>query len=299
MPYYVNAIPRRSPVNRSCPPPIDRRWRQPICGWQPEAPTHGGQDGYKAVVSRAEAPRARRMKEPRPSREEWKMALAVEIASRSNCVKTHVGAILLHGDRIRAVGYNGTIEGYDDCFSGGCPRCRDESIHGGQQLDRCVCVHAEENALVSAARFGIEVGGAECYVTHEPCLSCTKLLIQAHVGKVVYLVDYVYPEGVDPSGQLLDHGASRVTMRNASQAREGGTKFQNFDEALAASCEEAVRSRVKAWEKRLEDMKLQAREYARALGVLSASGKRPGPLVGPAQSPKSKREARRAVRHRS
>ena len=62
-------------------------------------------------------PTVQRMKAPRPSREEWKMALAVDVASRSNCLKAHVGAILLHGDRIRAVGYNGTIEGYDDCFN--------------------------------------------------------------------------------------------------------------------------------------------------------------------------------------
>src|SRR5438477_8736726 len=132
------------------------------------------------------------MEEPRPPVEEYKMALAVEVASRSNCLKIHVGAILLFDDRIRAVGYNGTLAGYEDCFDGGCDRCRDENITGGEQLDRCICVHAEENALSSAAKYGIPINGTECYVTHEPCIGCTKLLIQAGVQNVVYLNEYVY-----------------------------------------------------------------------------------------------------------
>ncbi len=243
---------------------------------------------------------ATRQREPRPSREQWKMALAVDVASRSNCVKTHVGAILLTGDRVRAVGYNGTIEGYPDCFDGGCPRCRDENIGRGEQLDRCVCVHAEENALISAARFGIEVEGAECYVTHEPCLSCTRLLIQAHVRLVVYLQDYVYEEGLDPAtGTERDHNKTRLAMREASQARAGGTRFMPFEAALAESGEKVARAQVKSWGRRLEMMKLRARDYARASGVLSASPKRIDAVVRRPGSSKSNRGAQRAGRRRS
>jgi dCMP deaminase len=199
--------------------------------------------------------------EPRPSVEEYKMALAVEVASRSNCMKSHVGAILLLADRIRAVGYNGTIEGYVDCFAGGCPRCRDMSISGGEQLDRCVCVHAEENALVSAARYGIEVQGTECYVTHEPCLGCTKLLIQAHVARVVYLKTYEYP------GET-DQNKSREAMRSHSkQEREAGrigTLFEQFDQSLP---------RVEAWKKRLNEMKKEALAFAKAGGLLKGEPK--------------------------
>src|SRR2546425_4024023 len=109
------------------------------------------------------------MREPRPTSEDYNMALAVEVASRVNCMKVHVGAILLYDGRIRAVGYNGTLPGYEDCFAGGCDRCRDEKIPGGEDLDRCICVHAEENALASAARFGIPIDHSVCYVTYEPC----------------------------------------------------------------------------------------------------------------------------------
>lgn len=196
------------------------------------------------------------MEEPRPSVEEYKMAMAVEVASRSNCLKAHVGAILLQDDRIRAVGYNGTVEGYPDCFEGGCPRCKDLRLGRGEALDRCVCVHAEENALVSAARFGISIDGAECYVTHEPCLSGTKLLIQAHVAKVVYLKIYEYPA-------TGDHNESREALRNHSMGKrrngEVGAEFQRFDQAGP---------RVTAWKARLDTMRKDALSFGGAQGIL-------------------------------
>ena len=201
------------------------------------------------------------MPEPRPTVEEYKMALAVEVASRSNCVKSHVGSIILLGDRIRSVGYNGTIEGYRDCFDGGCERCRDMSVGSGEQLDRCVCVHAEENALVSAARFGIEIQDAECFVTHEPCLGCTKLLIQARVARVVYLKTYEYPE---ETGQNSTREAMRMHSRHEREAGRIGTLFEQFDQTLAP---------VEGWKKRLNEMKKDALEFARAAGHLKGEPK--------------------------
>lgn len=196
------------------------------------------------------------MREPRPSIDVYKMSLAVEVATRSNCMKSHVGAIVLTDDRIRAVGYNGTIEGYPDCFEGGCERCRDMSVTQGVDLDRCVCVHAEENALISAARYGIGIEGAECFVTHEPCLGCTKLLIQAHVGRVVYLKTYEYPE---ETGQNKSRAAMRDHAKQKFEERGGCTRFEQFDQALP---------QVAVWIQRLSDMKREALEYARWKGVL-------------------------------
>lgn len=182
------------------------------------------------------------------------MALAVDVASRSNCMKAHVGAIILHDGRIRSTGYNGTVEGYKDCYEGGCPRCLDLTLSSGEQLDRCVCVHAEENALVSAARYGIEVAGAECYVTHEPCLGCTKLLIQSGIKKVVYLKPYEYSKGTD-------HAASREAMRNVSE-RRGRTIFRRFVKEFPR-----VLGKVGEWESRLSGMKKKALAYAHAKGI--------------------------------
>lgn len=188
---------------------------------------------------------------PRPSTEQYKMSLAVEVASRSNCLRSHVGAIVLLDDRIRSAGYNGTVEGYPDCFDGGCPRCRDERIRRGEELDRCVCVHAEENTLVSAARYGISVEGAECYVTHEPCLSCTKLLIQAHMGTIVYLKSYEYPDETD-------HNVSRKAMRKSSSR----SKFVQFDPGWATP------EVFESWLTRLESMKKAAYDYATKKGII-------------------------------
>lgn len=192
------------------------------------------------------------------------MALAVEVASRSNCLKAHVGAVLFVDGRVVATGYNGTVEGYRDCLDGGCPRCRDLSIGSGEELDRCVCVHAEENALVSAARFGIAVRGAECYVTHEPCLGCTKLLIQARVARVVYLKTYKYDD-------RTDHNKSREAMRRKKRDPQIG--FMQFEPSKAG------RATYEQWTDRLTAMKNDALEYGRKIGVVTGKPKL-GSLVG-------------------
>lgn len=183
------------------------------------------------------------------------MALAVEVASRSNCLKTHVGAIILVGDRIRATGYNGTIYSASDCFDGGCERCKDETVGRGEHLDRCVCVHAEENALTGAARYGITVEDAECYVTHEPCLGCTKLLIQSGIGQVIYLMTYQY--------ETQDRNASREAIRSHSRA-SGRTKFDQI-----------ASSRADEWAGRLSDMKRDAEAHGRARGILRPLSEEP------------------------
>ena len=134
------------------------------------------------------------MQDPRPDRGEWLMSIAVATASRCNCKKTVVGAVITRDGRIIATGYNGTIVGFPNCIDGGCPRCDDPDAVSGTQLDRCICVHAEQNAVLTAAQFTGGLKGAECWVTTEPCLDCTKTLIQAQVSKVVYWRPYVLPQ---------------------------------------------------------------------------------------------------------
>lgn len=136
----------------------------------------------------------------RPEPGEVLMSVAVDQAARCNCRKTPVGAIIARDDRIISTGYNGTIAGFTNCIDGGCPRCQDPTVPSGTQLDRCICVHAEQNTLLAAARFGVRVEEAACWVTTEPCLDCTKLLIQARVGQVYYWKPYVLP---NPESQAL------------------------------------------------------------------------------------------------
>lgn len=126
----------------------------------------------------------------RPGTGEYLMSIAIDVAARCNCRKRPVGAVIVREGRIISTGYNGTIVGFKNCIDGGCPRCADSSVQSGTQLDQCICVHAEQNALLNAARFGVSVAGADCYVTTEPCLDCTKSLIQSRISRVFYWKAY-------------------------------------------------------------------------------------------------------------
>jgi dCMP deaminase len=131
----------------------------------------------------------------RPGRTEYYMGIALAVRRRANCLGSRVGAVLVLDDRIIATGYNGTPQGFVNCDAGGCDRCSDrERYQSGQAYDLCICVHAEQNALLSAARFGIAVAGATCYTTTRPCLGCTKELLQAMVREVRYLHDWHHPD---------------------------------------------------------------------------------------------------------
>jgi dCMP deaminase len=148
----------------------------------------------------------------RPSCDEYLLTIAVDVAARCNCQKRAVGAVITRDSRIISTGYNGTIAKHRNCIDGGCPRCADGRIQSGTELDRCIRLHAEQNALLVAARFGLAVEDSECWVTHEPCLDCTKSLIQAHIEEVTYW--QCYP--LDADREEL-----RCEMREL-----GGTNFE-------------------------------------------------------------------------
>jgi dCMP deaminase len=106
---------------------------------------------------------------------------------RSNCQRRVVGAVIVVGDRVVVTGYNGTPSGLTNCLDGGCIRCgRDDIWELGTAYDLCVCVHAEANCIATAARFGIAVAGGTLYTTHQPCMQCSKELVQAGITKVWY-----------------------------------------------------------------------------------------------------------------
>lgn len=103
--------------------------------------------------------------------------------------------MLVKGNRIISAGYNGTPEGVENCLDGGCVRCaKKEQFAPSMGYDVCICVHAEENALITAARFGISVEGATAYSTMRPCFTCTRALFQAKVRGIFYLHDWRHPE---------------------------------------------------------------------------------------------------------
>jgi dCMP deaminase len=125
----------------------------------------------------------------RPGWDDYFLSIARVVASRSNCVKRKVAAVITLDRRIISTGYNGTPRGVRNCNEGGCPRCN-AFAEGGTRLDECLCSHGEENAITQAAYHGVSVRGGSLYTTMSPCLICTKLIINAGIQEVVYNAEY-------------------------------------------------------------------------------------------------------------
>jgi len=125
----------------------------------------------------------------RPDWDEYFMSIARVVASRSNCVKRKVAAVITLDKRIVSTGYNGTPRGTRNCNEGGCPRCNGFA-EGGKRLDECLCSHGEENAITQVAYHGSAIRGATIYTTFSPCLMCTKMIINSGITEVVYNASY-------------------------------------------------------------------------------------------------------------
>lgn len=125
----------------------------------------------------------------RPSWDEYFLEITKLTSRRSNCCRKKVGAIIVKDTRILSLGYNGTPKGLVNCYEGGCVRCdKNTNVKSGDSLDLCVCLHAEENALLF---IGIQnTKNATLYSTTIPCILCTKKIIQSGIKRVVYIEKY-------------------------------------------------------------------------------------------------------------
>jgi dCMP deaminase len=125
----------------------------------------------------------------RPSWDEYFMNIAKVVASRSNCIRRKVAAIIVRDKRVISTGYNGTPRGTRNCNEGGCPRCNGVAA-SGTALDECLCSHGEENAIVQASYHGNSVKDAIIYTTFAPCLQCAKMIINSGIREVIYNTEY-------------------------------------------------------------------------------------------------------------
>jgi dCMP deaminase len=125
----------------------------------------------------------------RPSWDEYFMNIAKVVASRSNCMKRKVAAIIVKDKRVISTGYNGTPRGTRNCNEGGCPRCN-RLAASGTALDECLCSHGEENAIVQASYHGVSLKDAVIYTTFAPCLQCAKMIINSGIREAIYNMDY-------------------------------------------------------------------------------------------------------------
>ena len=131
----------------------------------------------------------------RPSMDEYLMGIAMAVRRRANCVGNRVGAVIAKDGRIVSTGYNGTPRNMPNCLDGGCLRCANRaSFPSGTGYDLCICVHAEQNAILAAARFGIGVEGGTLYTTMQPCFSCMKEMLQSGIQRVFYVHEWRHPD---------------------------------------------------------------------------------------------------------
>jgi dCMP deaminase len=132
----------------------------------------------------------------RPSWDSYFMQLAFVVAARSTCLRRQVGAVMVKEKQILSTGYNGSPSGLLHCDEVGCLR-QSLSVPSGERHEICRAVHAEQNALVQAAKHGVAIAGADLYTTLQPCVQCTKMIINAGIRRVVYTQSYPDQLAVD------------------------------------------------------------------------------------------------------
>jgi dCMP deaminase len=135
----------------------------------------------------------------RPSWDEYFMGIAFAVAQRSTCDRAHVGSIIVRNKRILTTGYNGSPRGLPHCYEVGHLMINNHCVR---------TLHAEQNAIIQAALHGVSVEGGTIYVTHQPCLTCAKMIINAGLTRVIFAGNYPDENAVaflKEAGVTLEH----------------------------------------------------------------------------------------------
>lgn len=131
-------------------------------------------------------------KDARPGWDEYFLEIAGLVAKRSTCLRRKVGALVVKDRRILATGYNGTPSGIKHCSEIGCLREK-MRIPSGERHELCRGLHAEQNVLLQASLHGVSLKESVLYVTNQPCIICTKMIINAGIKEVVMADHYPDP----------------------------------------------------------------------------------------------------------
>jgi dCMP deaminase len=142
----------------------------------------------------------------RPSWDEYFMGIARLTSERSTCLRRKVGAVIVQDKQIVATGYNGAPKGIAHCDEkGGCLREK-LGVPSGERHELCRALHAEQNAIIQAATSGQSIEGATIYITHQPCVICAKMIINAGIRKII--VEEGYPD--DFAVEILDEAGLKI-----------------------------------------------------------------------------------------
>ncbi|MBN2879741.1 MAG: cytidine/deoxycytidylate deaminase family protein [Clostridia bacterium] len=116
------------------------------------------------------------------------MEMAELIATWSSCFQENrkIGAVIVKDKRIMTTGYNGAPSGIESCMERGECLRRVQNVPSGTRAELCYAIHAEQNAILQAARLGLSIKDATLYCTHQPCVICSKMIVNAGIKKVWY-----------------------------------------------------------------------------------------------------------------
>lgn len=148
----------------------------------------------------------------RPSWDEYFLQIAKLVASRSTCLRRQVGAVFVRDKRMLATGYNGAPSGLKHCEEVGCIRER-EGVPSGERHELCRGIHAEQNAILQAAQFGISLRDSMLYCTTQPCVLCAKMLINTGIKRMVVLGGY--PDSL--AREMLDEAGVDIVVKETEQ----------------------------------------------------------------------------------
>ncbi len=164
----------------------------------------------------------------RPSWDEYFMEITQVVAKRSTCLRRRVGAVVVRDKRILTTGYNGAPMGLPHCEEAGCLR-QDLHIPSGQRQEICRGLHAEQNAIIQGGFHGVCLEGATIYCTTFPCATCSKMIINAGIRRLIFAESY--PDDFS-EGFLRTAG---VEIARFQEDRRGGEADADQDHRAASS----------------------------------------------------------------
>jgi dCMP deaminase len=155
----------------------------------------------------------------RPSWEEYFIEITRLVSLRSTCLRRKVGAVLVKDKNILATGYNGAPSGVAHCLEVGCMRER-LGIKSGERHELCRGLHAEQNAIIQAAKHGTNINGSTLYCTTMPCIICSKMIINAGISRIVF--EEGYPDSL--AGEMI--GEAGIDFVRFSELRESAEEVE-------------------------------------------------------------------------
>ncbi|HGJ65707.1 TPA: cytidine deaminase [bacterium] len=148
--------------------------------------------------------------EERISWDDYFMEITRLVSKRSTCLRRHVGAVIVRDKRILATGYNGAPKGLAHCLEIGCLREK-MGVPSGQMHELCRGLHAEQNAIIQAALFGVSIENSQIYTVTQPCVVCAKMIINAGIKRIIY--DNPYPDELAEQ-MIKEAGIELVNIRS-------------------------------------------------------------------------------------